>query len=212
MEEEIVESENDDNESESDEISPSLPPVWKKDPRLEIAVINNLFDLLKRLNADLAILQNAFDERFAIPFFTDYTEGNKPKPMTIQLDHNLSLYSKEWKEFLIQKKLRTSTLILLKKTQAVFNFLEGCHNEIEKFVKLSEIFSKTDSEQGLSQYYLPTEVELKEDFMWFPNQMFSIGNNLRSLSENILNLNNEVSERHSKLIVNFEIDKNSSNP
>ena len=69
MEEEIVESENDDNESESDEISPSLPPVREKDPRLEIAVINNLFDLLKRLNADLAILQNAFDEKFAIPFF-----------------------------------------------------------------------------------------------------------------------------------------------
>jgi len=212
MEEEIVESENDDNESESDEISPSLPPVREKDPRLEIAVINNLFDLLKRLNADLATLQNAFDEKFAIPFFTDYTEGNKPKPMTIQLDHNLSLYSKEWKEFFNSKEVKNLDLDLIEKTQAVFNFLEGCHNEIEKFVKLSEIFSKTDSELGLSQYYLPTEVELKEDYMWFPNQMFSIGNNLGSLSENILNLNNEVSERHSKLIVNFEIDNNSSSP
>ena len=98
--------------------------------------------------------------------------------MTIQLDHNLSLYSKEWKEF-FNSKVKNLDLDLIEKTQAVFNFLEVCHNEIEKFVKLSEIFSKTDSELGLSQYYLPTEVELKEDYMWFPNQMFSIGNDLR---------------------------------
>lgn len=187
-----------------------LPAVRVKDPELERAVLSHLLNLLSETHEDLSILQAAFDERFAIPFFTAYTEGEKPVPMPILLDHNLSDHSMEWRKFFDSQEVRNLDLDIIGKTDRLFSGLDETVAELDKFSKLTDKLLPSAPDGNFSKFYAPDQVELRESFTWFPNQMFSIGNGLGALSENLDSLRNEVSDRYSTLSGKGSTESNSS--
>ena len=189
-----VETENTDHmaKPEKKSVAPNIPPIKRSEenrfPPFSVSCKCRLALFIEELTAQ-------FDELYAIPFFSAYTEGEKPMPMILKLDHNLGTFYQEWGKFSSSEEVKNVDLDLVKDVGDFFAELNGLAHERVKFAKLSETVFANVSDANSSQFYDLNSTELKKDYEWFPLELFKMGNMTTGLFDSSILLREEVSKR-----------------
>jgi hypothetical protein len=118
--------------------------------------------------------KSGYDEAHAIPFFTSYSEGEKPLPFAVSNDllegintEPLSgLLSAEGVEEVLPTDLLNSLRQLLEKVSET----EALHQDFTKRCKV-----EISPDHNVSVFYDTEATELKENFQWFPNTLYTLG-------------------------------------
>jgi hypothetical protein len=118
--------------------------------------------------------KSGYDEAHAIPFFTSYSEGKKPLPFPVSSD--------------LLSRINTKPLAGLLATKGVeevlpadlLNSLGQLLNKISETEAMHQDFTKRcgaeiSPDHNVSVFYDTETNELKENFQWFPNTLYSLG-------------------------------------
>ena len=129
---------------------------------------------------------SSFDEQIAVPFFTSYSEGLKPVPQKLEFkfleDEEIDQVGR-----MIEKLTSQSFATLPDELiEDLLNSLEDClrlNSGFEGFINRTnqEMISSKSNQEIL--YYDLNSTELNENFSWYPNELFSFGTSLRTMSE-----------------------------
>lgn len=119
-------------------------------------------------------IKTGYDETYAIPFFTSYSEGECPVLFPIPMDllegitvEPLSdLLAAEGVEEVLEKEILDSLRNILEKISDA----ERVHQEFAERCEL-EIMA----DQNTSLFYATEAIEVKEKFQWFPNSLYGLG-------------------------------------
>ena len=164
-----------------DQCSSSELQVALKEGRDRDGNISHLMDqaleVLSVLNESLKVASTTFDEEFAVPFFTSYSEQAKPKPKPVKL--------KLLKEPLLERILLTQERLKkeISSENKILVFFDKCLDVNQIF---NEFHNRTLSEcsHNLENlYYEENSTVLRSEFEWYPSQMFSIGSELHVLCD-----------------------------
>ena len=153
---------------EKKSVAPDIPPIKEGGEEESISSLLRLLQMLEACSIHIEELTAQFDELYAIPFFSAYTEGEKPMPMILKLDHNLGTFYQEWGKFSSSEEVKNVDLDLVKDVGDFFAELNGLAHERVKFAKLSETVFANVSDAHSSQFYDLNSTELKKDYEWFP--------------------------------------------
>ena len=126
------------------------------------------------LSEHLQQIKTGYDDTYAIPFFTSYSEGERPLLFPIPMDllqginvEPLSdLLAAEGVEEVLEKEILDSLRNILSKISET----ERVHQE---FAERCEIEILAD--QNISLFYATEAIEVKEKFQWFPNSLYALG-------------------------------------
>ena len=192
-----VETENTDHmaKPEKKSVAPDIPPIKEGGEEESISSLLRILQMLEACSIHIEELTAQFDELYAIPFFSAYTEGEKPMPMILKLDHNLGTFYQEWGKFSSSEEVKNVDLDLVKDVGDFFVELNGLAHERVKFAKLSETVFANVSDANSSQFYDLNSTELKKDYEWFPLELFKMGNMTTGLFDSSILLREEVSKR-----------------
>lgn len=180
---------------EEKSVAPDIPPIKEGSKDESISSLLRLLQMLEACSIHIEDLTAQFDELYAIPFFSAYTEGEKPMPMILKLDHNLGTFYQEWVKFSSSEEVKNVDLDLVKDVGDFFVELNGLAHERVKFAKLSETVFAHASDANSSQFYDLNSTELKKDYEWFPLELFKMGNMITGLFDSSILLQEEVSRR-----------------
>lgn len=119
-------------------------------------------------------IKTGYDETYAIPFFTSYSEGECPVLFPIPMDllegitvEPLSdLLAAEGVEEVLEQEILDSLRNILEKISDA----ERVHQEFAERCEL-EIMA----DQNTSLFYATEAIEVKEKFQWFPNSLYGLG-------------------------------------
>jgi hypothetical protein len=181
--------------AEEKSVDSDIPPIKEGDKDESISSLLRLLQMLEGCSIHIEDLTIQFDELYAIPFFSVYTEGEKPMPMILKLDHNLGTFYEEWGKFSSSEEIKNVDLDLVKDVGDFFDELNGLAHERVKLAKLSENVFANMSDANSSQFYDLNSTELKKDYEWFPLELFKIGNMNTGLLDSTILLREEVSKR-----------------
>jgi hypothetical protein len=115
-----------------------------------------------------------YDETHAIPFFTSYSEGNQPLPFVASNDLLEGIDTKPLLGLLsaedVEEVLPADLLDSLRQLLVKISELEMMHQD---FTKRCQVEISPDHNESV--YYDTDATELKENFQWFPNTLYSLG-------------------------------------
>ena len=118
--------------------------------------------------------KTGYDEAHAIPFFTSYSEGEKPLPFSVSPDllagintePLAGLLNAEGVEDVLPADLLNSLRQLLEKVSET----EDMHQDFTK-----RCGAEISPDHNVSVFYDTEATELKENFQWFPNTLYTLG-------------------------------------
>ena len=118
--------------------------------------------------------KTGYDEAHAIPFFTSYSEGEQPLPFSVSPDlltgintePLAGLLNAEGVEDVLPADLLNSLRQLLEKVSET----EALHQDFTKRCKV-----EISPDHNVSVFYDTEATELKENFQWFPNTLYTLG-------------------------------------
>ena len=119
-------------------------------------------------------VKTGYDEAHAIPFFTSYSEGEQPLPFSVSSDlltgintePLAGLLNAEGVEDVLPADLLNSLRQLLEKVSET----EALHQDFTKRCKV-----EISPDHNVSVFYDTEATELKENFQWFPNTLYTLG-------------------------------------
>ena len=118
--------------------------------------------------------KEGYDEAHAIPFFTSYSEGEQPLPFSVSQDllsgintePLAGLLNAEGVEDVLPADLLNSLRQLLDKISET----EAMHQDFSK-----RCGAEISPDHNVSVFYDTEATELKENFQWFPNTLYTLG-------------------------------------
>jgi hypothetical protein len=145
-------------------------------------------ELLKTLILFSKASEN-FDDNYAIPFFTSYSNGECPVPFSFTfpylpegtLDNMKALITDLESLNYSQESISSESL-----QEYLINTIQLLDSIKEFELKSSSLFNEDRS--GNLSFYEENSTALSSDYEWFPNELFTIGTALRSVSEESLRL------------------------
>ena len=145
-------------------------------------------ELLKTLILFSKASEN-FDDNYAIPFFTSYSNGECPVPFSFTFQYlpegtldNMKALIKDLESLNYSKESIPSESL----QEYLINTIQLLDSIKEFELKSSSHFN--DDILGNSSFYEKNSTDLRSDYEWFPNELFTIGTALRSVSEESLRL------------------------
>jgi hypothetical protein len=118
--------------------------------------------------------KSGYDEAHAIPFFTSYSEGEKPLPFAVSNDLLESINTEPLSGLLsaegVEEVLPTDLLNSLRQLLNKISELEAMHQDFTK-----RCSTEISLDHNVSVFYDAEATELKENFQWFPNTLYSLG-------------------------------------
>ena len=118
--------------------------------------------------------KSGYDEAHAIPFFTSYSEGEKPLPFAVSNDLLEGINTEPLSGLLsaegVEEVLPTDLLNSLRQLLVKVSELEMMHQDFTK-----RCSTEISPDHSVSVYYDTEASELKENFQWFPNTLYSLG-------------------------------------
>jgi hypothetical protein len=136
-----------------------------------------------------------FDEKFAIPFFTSYSEGLKPDLQKLEIKFLVDQEIDQIKKII--ENLKSQSFATLQ-DEIITNLrvsLENClriNSGFEDFISRTGIELMPHKPNHGTLYYDLNSTELKEEFMWYPNEFFKFGTAFRNLSEEIASIHEAI--------------------
>ena len=149
----------------------------------------NFEEELYQLLVLLSDASDRFDQNYAIPFFSSYSNRECPKPFTFQF------------EYLTEDAIKSLPLLIKQMEAGVYS--EGKVSADVLLVHLTKIVQFLDVIKGFelktnAQFnvealrdlncYDENSTELITEFEWFANELFTIGTGLREISEESFSL------------------------
>lgn len=124
----------------------------------------------------LSLSSSQMGEKFAMPFLTSYTEGERPVPVPVSVpafqefdfEPLTSVLEAEGIDDILESELLESHRVLLEKLREVRGLYQGfserCTNELSIY----------GADVNASKYYPPEGAELKDSFTWYPNTLYTL--------------------------------------
>ena len=144
------------------------------------------------------ITKAGYDEAYAIPFLTSYSEGQRPLPSPVSEDLFEGINTEPLSGLLsaegVEEVLPADLLATLDQLHKKISETEAMHQDFTKRCG-AEILS----DHNVSVFYDTEATELKENFQWFPNTLYSLGlalEDCQNESNSILAMLNPDSERN----------------
>ena len=117
-----------------------------------------------------------YDESYAIPFFNAYSEGTQPIPSAFTDDVLAGIQTEPLSNFLdsegIEEVLPAELLDSLGRLVGMIEENKGLNLE---FIKQSEAQISSLGESNVTVFYAEDATELREEFKWYPNLLYSMG-------------------------------------
>ena len=136
-----------------------------------------------------------FDEQVAIPFFTSYSEGLKPALRKLEIKFFVDQEIDQIEKMIENLKSQSFATLPGEIITNLRDSLENCLRVNSDFV---DFISRTGIELTPSEpnrrtlFYDLNSTELKEEFIWYPNELFKFGTAFRNLSEEIASIHEAI--------------------
>lgn len=124
----------------------------------------------------LALSSSQMGEKFAMPFLTSYTEGERPVPVPVSVpafqefdfEPLTSVLEAEGIDDILENELLEPHRVLLEKLREVRGLYQGFSERCTDELSISSV------DGNASKYYPPEGAELKESFTWYPNTLYTL--------------------------------------
>ena len=167
--------------------------------QVEDAEISNLIQGLKEslihIEQRIAESSSLFDEQVAIPFFTSYSEGLKPVLQKLEIKFLVDQEIDQIERMIEKIKSQTFATSQDEIITNLRDSLENClriNSDFEDFISRTGIELTPSEPNHMMLYYDLNSTELKEEFMWYPNELFKFGTAFRNLSEEIASIHEAI--------------------
>jgi hypothetical protein len=167
--------------------------------QVQDAEISNLIQGLKEslIHIEQRITESSslFDEQVAIPFFTSYSEGLKPALQKLEIKFLVDQEIDQIKRMI--EKIKSQTFAT-SQDEIITNLRDSLENCLRINSDFVDFISRTGIELTPSEpnhgtlYYDLNSTELKEEFMWYPNELFKFGTAFRNLSEEMTSIHEAI--------------------
>jgi hypothetical protein len=118
--------------------------------------------------------KTGYDEAHAIPFFTSYSEGEQPLPFSVSPDLLTGINTEPLAGLLnaegVKDVLPADLLNSLRQLLEKVSETEALHQDFTKRCKV-----EISPDHNVSVFYDTEATELKENFQWFPNTLYTLG-------------------------------------
>lgn len=181
VEEEDPSASNESQEPQETQSEPLAKPSEVNDGQPNLLSQDSQNALAQILNT-LAEASEKFDENYAVPFFTSYSNGECPEPFIFDFP-NLSADLINSCQDLFREIKDNSYSAGKIHSQQLQEYLTTV---IEYYASLNAFEEKTVSHFQAAEdllFYEENSSELREEFGWFANEFYSLGTHLRSISE-----------------------------
>ena len=145
-------------------------------------ILDALVGEFRSYNDELSKASVGLDEGYAQPFFQEYAGGAMPYPRPIPYGGIASVNTGIW-EALLQSGIEVLEIDMIQRIQAFFKQLQDFLDLFTRFEGLCSTMILPESEQNASFFYEENTPQLRNKYKWYANQLFDLGTNLRSLSE-----------------------------
>ena len=138
--------------------------------------ISYLIDQCQSLADFFEATKADYDQSHAVPFLTSYSEGEQPVPTAVPVDLLEGINIKPLADLLsadgVDEVLDAGLLESLSQLVDKISEVQNIHQEFSQRCR-SEIISSND--HNISVFYASESTELKENFQWFPNTLYTLG-------------------------------------
>ena len=158
-------------------------------------LIQGLKESLIHIEQRITESSSLFDEQVAIPFFTSYSEGLKPALQKLEIKFLVDQEIDQIERMIENLKSQSFATLQGEIITNLRDSLENCLRINSDFV---DFISRTGIELTPSEpnhgtfYYDLNSTELKEEFMWYPNELFKFGTAFRNLSEEMTSIHEAI--------------------
>jgi len=158
-------------------------------------LIQGLKESLIHIEQRITESSSLFDEQVAIPFFTSYSEGLKPALQKLEIKFLVDQEIDQIEKMI--ENLRSQSFATLQ-GEIITNLrdsLENClriNSGFEDFISRTGIELTPQKPNHETFYYDLNSTELKEEFMWYPNELFKFGTAFRNISEEIASIHEAI--------------------
>jgi len=158
-------------------------------------LIQGLKESLIHIEQRITESSSLFDEQVAIPFFTSYSEGLKPALQKLEIKFLVDQEIDQIEKMI--ENLRSQSFATLQ-GEIITNLrdsLENClriNSGFEDFISRTGIELTPQKPNHETFYYDLNSTELKEEFMWYPNELFKFGTAFRNISVEIASIHEAI--------------------
>jgi hypothetical protein len=158
-------------------------------------LIQGLKESLIHIEQRITESSSLFDEQVAIPFFTSYSEGLKPALRKLEIKFLVDQEIDQIEKMIENLKSQSFSALQDEIITNLRDSLENClkiNSGFEDFISRTGIELTPSKPNHATLYYDLNSTELKEEFMWYPNELFKFGTAFRNLSEEIASIHQAI--------------------
>jgi hypothetical protein len=158
-------------------------------------LIQGLKESLIHIEQRITESSSLFDEQVAIPFFTSYSEGLKPALRKLEIKFLVDQEIDQIEKMIENLKSQSFSALQDEIITNLRDSLENClkiNSGFEDFISRTGIELTPSKPNHATLYYDLNSTELKEEFMWYPNELFKFGTAFRNLSEEIASIHEAI--------------------
>lgn len=160
-------------ESREEEIVEDIP-VSEELENAQAEAIDYLVYQCNALAEFFETTKTGYDEAHAIPFFSSYSEGKQPLPFSVSSDLLTGINTEPLAGLLIaegvEDVLPADLLNSLRQLLEKISETEAMHQDFSK-----RCGAEISPDHNVSVFYDTEATELKENFQWFPNTLYTLG-------------------------------------
>ena len=168
-------------------------------------ILQALVDEFANYEDELSRASHSLDEGYGIPFFTSYSNGEKPFPSPIPFGGMGSVNTGIWEAMLQSGGIEVLEVEMIQGVQGFFKKLQDLLDLYSRFERLSENLILPVMDESVDYFYEPESTELRNKYKWYVNSLFTVGMSLRELSaqagktKGLLHMEFKKTIRNSKL-------------
>jgi len=145
-------------------------------------ILQALVDEFANYEDELSRASHSLDEGYGVPFFTSYSNGEKPFPSLIPFGGMGSVNTGIWEAMLQSGGIEVLEVEMIQQVQGFFKKLQDLLDLYSRFERLSENLILPMMEESVDYFYECNSTELKDKYKWYVNSLFTVGMSLRELS------------------------------
>lgn len=145
-------------------------------------ILQALVDEFANYEDELGRASHSLDEGYGIPFFTSYSNGEKPFPSPIPFGGMGSVNTGIWEAMLQSGGIEVLEVEMIQEVQGFFKKLQDLLDLYSRFERLSENLILPMMDESVDYFYEPESTELRNKYKWYVNSLFTVGMSLRELS------------------------------
>ena len=164
-------------EAEEEEVREEIPPESTDNlSSIRSKAVRHLIRQCEAVENFFENTKSEYDDTHAFPFFSAYSEGSQPVPAAFIENVMEGIKTEPLSKFLASKGIEEVLPgDLLDSLRRLVGKIEETRGLNQEFIKLSEAQISSLSFPNVTLFYDENATELKEEFKWYPNLLYSMG-------------------------------------